>query len=174
MCFSFTLNLNKESLFSSFFTPEEAAEAAARETDPYLQCCFYLDDLLSFVMQSDSFKQRIVDVFFPQGRVDDRTRTRVLSFIQSAYNNPTSSFSCVDTGCNSPAGYLSKNPVSFQWEFVGINFKIGGYKRSKEDLFVTLLPETQGGVVVPPYSWLIPRSMHSAFNQTSYRPSGCG
>jgi hypothetical protein len=167
ICMEFVLNLNKKKLFELFsdLMPAKCG-----------QCWFYLDDLISIILESREFKKKISDVFVGY------TRTSLSSFIKSAYDNPISSFAVVDAGCNHPIGYLSPDPGPSAWTWNDVNFEITGEIEKQQEeqpeahqarpmhalgggVMVGLVNRTSGGSI---YYCTFPESMRGAFNNTIF------
>ena len=159
ICIDFVLNLNKTKLFELFsdLMPAKCG-----------QCWFYLDDLISIILESREFKKKISKLF--------KAYTNLQSFIKSAYDNPTSSFAVVDAGCNHPVGYLSPDPGPSAWTWNDVNFEIIGEdeKAPRGSVMVNLLhrpdllhkPTTAGAMTV--FHCTFPESMRPAFTNTIF------
>jgi hypothetical protein len=98
ICMDFVFNLNKTTLFRTSFAHLFTKGSACV---PYSQCWFYLDDLISIILESSRFKDRISAVIIsniqkasigPLNRVCKRFCKNLPSFIVEAYDNPSSSF----------------------------------------------------------------------------------
>ena len=168
ICMDFVLNLNKTKLFTEFshlFTDSTCVV-------PYLQCWFYLDDLISIILKSDEFKTRISKVLSEKIQNSDV----ILQSIKSAYDNPSSSFAVVDAGCNHPVGYLSPDPGPSPWTWNDVNFEIigEGEEAPSRSVMVNLLhrpdlrQEAEAAGAMTVFHCTFPESMRPAFTTTRF------
>ena len=168
ICIDFVLNLNKKmlfDLFSDLFTKGSVCV-------PYSQCWFYLDDLISIILESQEFKDRISEV------INEYITGELTLFVETAYDNPSSSFAVVDAGCNHPIGYLSPgrrpghdpghDPSDWTWN--DTDFKIIGERKVRGGgVMVDLLNSSYGGGGISPlYHCTFPESMRDAFVATNF------
>lgn len=167
ICMDFVLNLNKTKLFTEFshlFTGSTCV--------PYLQCWFYLDDFISIILESDEFKTRISKVLSEK----IQNSGVILQSIKSAYDDRSSSFAVVDTGCNHPVGYLSPDPGPSAWTWNDVNFEIIGEEKKEcgHSVMVNLLhrpdlrQEAEAAGAKTVFHCTFPESMRPAFTTTRF------
>ena len=172
VCMDFVLNLNKKKLFNLF-----SVLFIGRTCVPYLQCWFYLDDLISIILESPGFKNRIYAAFDEyinkDVQLDKTVKKNLLSFIGLAYDNPSSSLTVVDSGCNHPFGYLSPpghGPSHWTWNDTDFKIISGLREVRGGGVMVDLVNSTFGGGISLSHC-TFPESMSAAFNDTTYPDS---
>ena len=168
ICIDFVLNLNKKKLFELFSDLFTKGSACV----PYSQCWFYLDDLMSIILESPGFKGRISAV------INEYITGQLTRFVETAYDNPSSSFAVVDAGCNHPIGYLTPgrrpghgpghDPSDWTWN--DTDFKIISERKVLGGgVMVDLLNSSYGGGGISPlYHCTFPESMRDAFVATNF------